>query len=117
MSLDTWQAAIQPKVTGSWNLHELLPSELDFFVMLSSVSGIFGNRGQANYAAGNTFQDALAAYRIARGMKASVIDLGSVSNVGWVEENLQNEAGRLGNLYQILKESEVHSAIEFMIDS
>lgn len=116
MSLNTWQAAIQPKVTGSWNLHELLPSELDFFVMLSSVSGIFGNRGQANYAAGNTFQDALAAYRTARGMKASVIDLGSVSNVGWVEENLQNAVGRLGNLYQILKESEVHSAIEFMID-
>lgn len=116
MSYDTWQTAVRPKVQGSWNLHEMLPSDLDFFVMLSSVAGIFGNRGQANYAAGNTFQDALAAYRTARGMKASVINLGSVSNVGWVSENRQKMTTRSENLFELLHENEVHDAIEFMID-
>lgn len=37
--------------------------ELDFFVMLSSLNGVVGTRGRANYAAGNTYQDALAHYR------------------------------------------------------
>jgi KR domain len=40
----------------------MLPPKMDFFIMLSSVSSIIGNVGQANYAAGNTFEDALAHY-------------------------------------------------------
>ncbi|KAH9222301.1 hypothetical protein DL95DRAFT_508189 [Leptodontidium sp. 2 PMI_412] len=63
MSYDDWVAAIDPKIAGSWNLHKLLPDNLEFFIMLSSTSGIVGNPGQANYAAGNTFQNGLAHYR------------------------------------------------------
>lgn len=37
-----WSAALEAKVTGSWNLHELLPKALDFFVMLSSIAGVAG---------------------------------------------------------------------------
>ncbi|KAJ5102991.1 Acyl transferase/acyl hydrolase/lysophospholipase [Penicillium argentinense] len=116
MSFANWKTAIEPKVQGSWNLHELLPRNMEFFVMLSSVAGIFGNRGQANYAAGNTFQDALAAYRTARGLKASVINLGGVSNIGWVAENRDTLTTHPATLFELLKEDEVHSAIEFMID-
>ena len=60
MSLEDFQIAVKPKVQGSWNLHTLLPSDLDFFVLLSSGAGVTGNRGQANYCMGNTYQDALA---------------------------------------------------------
>ena len=60
MSLEDFQTAIKPKVQGSWNLHALLASEFDFFVLLSSAAGVTGNRGQANYCIGNTYQDALA---------------------------------------------------------
>ena len=52
MTLDDWRIALAPKLDGSRNLHELLPSELDFFIMLSSVVGIHGSAGQANYAGG-----------------------------------------------------------------
>lgn len=55
---------------------------MDFFVMLSSAICIFGSAGQANYAAGNTFLDALARYRFARGEKAITIDLGMVLDEG-----------------------------------
>lgn len=41
-----------------------LPSSMDFFVMLSSIAGVFEMKGQVNYAASNTFQDALARYRV-----------------------------------------------------
>ncbi|KAJ5151089.1 Acyl transferase/acyl hydrolase/lysophospholipase [Penicillium canariense] len=116
MSVSDWQAAITPKVQGSWNLHELLPTDIDFFVMLSSVAGIFGNRGQANYAAGNAFQDALAAYRMRRGMNTYSIDLGSVSSVGWVAENRNSMRTHTATLFELLREDEVHGAIEFLID-
>lgn len=116
MSYEDWQAAIRPKVQGSWNLHETLPADMDFFVMLSSVAGIFGNRGQCNYAAGNTFQDALAAFRTARGMNASSINLGSVSSVGWVAENRTSMRTHSATLFELLREDEVHGAMEFLID-
>ena len=54
--------------------------------MLSSLTGVFGNVSQANYAAGNTFQDALARYRIANGSPGISIDLSAVSSVGYVAE-------------------------------
>ena len=116
MSFEDWQIAIRPKVQGSWNLHDILPADLDFFVMLSSVAGIFGNRGQANYAAGNTFQDALAAYRTLKGMNASTINLGSVSGVGWVAENRNTMRTHTATLFELLREEEVHRAVEFLID-
>lgn len=81
-----WSAAISPKVQGSWNLHEVLPN-LDFFVMFSSVSGIVGQRGQANYAAGNTYIDMLARHRVANGQKAVSIDLGAIISDGFLAEN------------------------------
>ncbi|KAH8691692.1 reducing type I polyketide synthase [Phaeosphaeriaceae sp. PMI808] len=87
MTFDKWQQATRPKVQGSWNLHAVLPSGMDFFILLSSVCGIFGNRGQSNYAAGNTYEDGLARYRVSIGEKAVSIDLGIVLNEGFVASN------------------------------
>ncbi|KAL3473275.1 KR domain-containing protein [Aspergillus californicus] len=88
MPFESWKASKLPKVQGSWNLHTLLPKEMDFFAMFSSIPGIFGNRGQSNYAAGNTFLDALARYRVAIGEKGSSIDLGMVFSAAlWLNQN------------------------------
>ncbi|KAF6828964.1 polyketide synthase, partial [Colletotrichum plurivorum] len=63
MTLDQWNTAVNVKVTGTKNLWEVLSgtSALDFFVMLSSLTSVTGNQGQANYSADNSFQDALLA--------------------------------------------------------
>lgn len=89
MSLDDYASALRAKIPGSVNLHGHFGSshELDFFIMLSSLSGILGNASQANYAAGNTFQDALAHHRASHGLAATAIDLGNVLEVGWVARN------------------------------
>ena len=53
-----------PKSYGAWLLHEATRTmDLDCFVMFSSVSSIFGNPAQGNYAAANAFLDALAYHR------------------------------------------------------
>lgn len=96
MTAAQWNAAIQPKVAGSWNLHEVLPTSLDFFILLSSVSGVCGQRGQSNYAAGNTFLDALAHYRVAQGQAAVSLDLGAISSDGYLADN-QDVMARLLN--------------------
>ena len=78
MSPHQWDAALQAKARTSWNLHLATRGDhgLEFFVMFSSVSGIVGTRGQANYAAGNAFQDALAAHRRSLGLPAVAIAVG-----------------------------------------
>lgn len=82
MSWEQWSVTIRSKVASSWNLHSQLPRNLSFFTMLSSITGIMGSMGQSNYAAGNTYQDALAAHRIALGERATSIDLGWMGNLG-----------------------------------
>ncbi|KAK7931569.1 polyketide synthase [Apiospora marii] len=88
MEHGAWAEPLRPKVRGSWNLHQHFDHTrpLDFFILCSSVSGIFGNAGQAQYAAGNTYQDALAHYRRARGLRAVAVDLGIMRDVGVLAE-------------------------------
>ncbi|KAL0944620.1 polyketide synthase [Colletotrichum truncatum] len=87
MTSKSFHTALSPKTLGSWNLHFLLPSSLDFFILLSSFSGISGSRGQSNYAAGNTYQDGLAHYRVNNGLKGVSINLPLIAEDGWAAEN------------------------------
>ncbi|KAI2634221.1 putative polyketide synthase [Hypomontagnella submonticulosa] len=85
MTYQQWVESTQPKVQGTWNLHCALP-DVNFFVILSSFAGIFGNRGQSNYAAGCAFQDAIAHYRRSRGQHALSLDVGLMRDIGVLAE-------------------------------
>ncbi|GKZ28425.1 type I Iterative Polyketide synthase (PKS) [Aspergillus brasiliensis] len=114
MSYGDWITSTRSKIQGSWNLHELAPRDLDFFIMLSSISGVIGNPGQANYAAGNAFEDALALFRRQQGLPATAIDLGAVRDVGYIAES--DKAADLAHTaaFQIA-EKEVHHLVGLAI--
>ncbi|KAB8234976.1 type I polyketide synthase [Aspergillus alliaceus] len=113
MSYTAWQTAVSPKVQGSWNLHELLPRGMDFFIMLSSINGVIGSRGQANYGAGNTFQDALARYRVGIGERATSLDLGLFTFAGAITKDPRlREMVQNNSVLEPVSEAQFHALLD-----
>jgi reducing polyketide synthase SwnK len=81
----------RPKVDGAWHLHQLTQDkDLDLFIMFSSISGTMGTPGQGNYAAANTFLDALAHLRCANGLPAISVAWG-----GWKGHGMLGSLGEI----------------------
>ncbi|PSN58560.1 putative polyketide synthase, partial [Corynespora cassiicola Philippines] len=88
VSHNDFNAVIQPKVRGTWNLHQALSdAPLDFFILISSVAGVMGTPGHSAYAAANTFLDSFARYRTLRGLPATSLALTAVVDAGYMAEN------------------------------
>lgn len=119
MTVGKWRTATDPKIRGSWNMHNSLPqsSHLDFFVLFSSTSGFCGYPGQANYAAANSFLDAFAQYRRGLGLPCSVIDVGPVEDVGHVSKvkEIQDTMARSGARF--VSERQMLEAVQLAMSS
>nr|VFJ59823.1 MAG: myxalamid-type polyketide synthase MxaB [Candidatus Kentron sp. DK] len=82
-TIERFDKVMAPKVAGGWLLHTLTREKpLDFFVCFASMAGLFGSAGQTNYAAANTFLDALSHHRRALGLPTLSIDWGAWARVG-----------------------------------
>lgn len=118
MAFTQWQRALAPKLYGTRNIVEALGDEVDFMVVLSSLCGVWGNPSQANYAAGNAYQDAVARNRSSRGRPAVTIDLGAVESVGYVANAQDVDVGErlLRNSgHRSLTEAEALGLVDYAI--
>ena len=88
MTLEEFQLTVRPRVRGTLNLHAALKdAPLDFFMMWSSWTAIFGTATQVNYLASSTFMDAFARHRKMLGLPATSLSLNRIGNVGAVGRN------------------------------
>ena len=73
-------SVLSPKARGALILHEALAeTELDHFVLYSSVTSQAGTIPQFSYAAANAVLDALAHYRVSMGLPALSVNWGSLA--------------------------------------
>ena len=76
-TMDNFWAVFAPKALGAWNMHLATQDmNLDFFVLISSLSSVLGLQGQFSYAAANQFLDGLAHHRRAAGLPGLSLNLG-----------------------------------------
>ncbi|RYP78429.1 hypothetical protein DL771_000614 [Monosporascus sp. 5C6A] len=114
MSTDDWNGSTAPKITGTWNLHQVSRArgmDLDFFILFSSLSGVLGQPGQANYAAANTFLDAFVKYRTGMGLPCTALDIGAMEGIGYLFENEDLLRKMRGTGWRPVKEEELLEAL------
>lgn len=116
----TWsdyEAVMQSKVLGTWNLHnEIQKTEqenpLDFFYLFSSAASMFGSPGQANYAAANGFMDTFAHFRRTKGLPATSINWGAWSDIGMAAgKDQQTNASKMVGI-SLISPKEAISALD-----
>ncbi|NVN56284.1 SDR family NAD(P)-dependent oxidoreductase [bacterium Scap17] len=82
------QRVMTPKLEGARLLDRLSGEHaLDFFVLYSSATTLFGNPGQSVYVAANHWLEGLAANRRARGLPATCARWGAIEDAGFLARN------------------------------
>lgn len=117
MSFEGWKRCLDPKVQGSWNLHTLLPRDLDFFILLSSMMGTIGGASLTAYSAANAYMDALARHRVSLGERGVALGLGVVADSGFLVEDKTRLMGVEGvEKYAFTREKEIFALLEIYCD-
>ncbi|ORA20357.1 type I polyketide synthase [Mycobacterium arosiense] len=93
-SLERFRTTLAPKAFGACHLDRLTrDDELDFFIVSSSVSSLFGSPGQSNYATANALLDGLVAQRRAQGLPATGVNFGP-----WAQGGMASSQAATANI-------------------
>lgn len=108
--VETVNRQLEPKVDGTKHLDEVFSQDsLDFFILFGSLASITGNGGQSIYHAANLFMTSLAAQRRERGLAASVMWIGMLTDIGYIARTGRHIEDYLRkHLYRPLSESDLH---------
>ena len=91
----TFNQVIEPKIHGTWNLDRLTrEDEPDFFILFSSINAHYGQPGQGDYTAANSYMDSFAAYRNQLGLDTLAINWAAWQEIGMaVDYGVNNQQG------------------------
>ncbi|MDE0914162.1 MAG: SDR family NAD(P)-dependent oxidoreductase [Planctomycetota bacterium] len=94
---ESFDRVFDTKVLGAHTIAQHIREDLRFLVFFSSISGAFGNRGQADYAAANDHLDKLA-HSLAKTHSGRILSInwGPWEGAGMVGADLQSEYERRG---------------------
>ena len=88
ISRNELQQSLESKAYAAEYLHNnTLSKDLDIFMMMSSVVGVWGTPELAAYSAANNYLDALACHRRSKGLPGLAVQLGAVRGTGTLERN------------------------------
>ena len=80
-----FEKTLRPKVDGTVYLDDTFgTTDLDFFIVFSSLAAVSGNVGQSAYAAANAFMCSLIAGRRTRGLAGSAINMPGIIGLGYL---------------------------------
>ncbi|WP_447955834.1 type I polyketide synthase [Vreelandella sp. EE7] len=111
------QSVLAPKIEGARHLDALTQNDtLDFFILYSSATTLFGNPGQANYVAANHWMEAFAEHRRQKGLAATCVRWGAIEDVGFLARNTRTRDAlqeRLGG--SALRSADALNVLEQML--
>jgi acyl transferase domain-containing protein/NADPH:quinone reductase-like Zn-dependent oxidoreductase/NADP-dependent 3-hydroxy acid dehydrogenase YdfG/acyl carrier protein len=100
MQPDQIRRVLSPKILGALHLHHLTKEmQLEYFVLYSSATTLFGNPGQGNYVAANGWLEGFARMRRSTGLPATAVRWGAIDDVGFLARNhkiKESLQGRMG---------------------
>jgi acyl transferase domain-containing protein/acyl carrier protein len=110
---------MEPKVQGTWNLHELTSKlNLDFFILYSSAVSVLGSPGQGNYAAASAYLDAMALFRNHLGLPCQSINWGPWADVGLAaeaREKLEEKNLSTQHLFKVIEIQQGFETLEYLM--
>jgi len=87
------ETVLRPKICGALNLERIAPDlELDYLLLYSSATTMFGNPGQFNYVAANAFMEGLARQMQAHGLPAVAVSWGGIGDAGYISRNIATDS-------------------------
>ncbi|KAJ5260988.1 hypothetical protein N7478_011583 [Penicillium angulare] len=113
MTHEILDKVMKPKVLGTKNLDEVLgDTDLDFFIVFSSLTSVLGNSGQCNYTAANAYMTGLVGQRQKRGLAATSLDIGSIIGLGIMDragESAREQLIRYG--FMAISQADLHQLL------
>nr|POF00348.1 asperfuranone polyketide synthase afog [Quercus suber] len=118
MDIQTWNLSVEPKTKGTWNIFEVSKRRklnLDFLVLISSLSAAVGQTGQANYTSANAFLDAFSQYASRQGVPCTTVAFGVLGDVGALSTNVELLRKLQGAGWRVNSESEFITTVDTAI--
>jgi NADPH:quinone reductase-like Zn-dependent oxidoreductase/acyl carrier protein len=91
---ESLEAVLRPKASGALHLEQIAGRlELDYLLLFSSATTLFGNPGQFNYVAANAYVEGVARRLRAKGLPALAVAWGAIEDAGYLARHIEANAG------------------------